>query len=1221
MQKLVILIIVLAMFTSFSVVGQDCKVYLIGDAGEPKFPEDKNLSYLSKQLNQASEQDVLIFLGDNIYPKGLPDEDHPERAAMEKKLNAQLDVMKSFKGASYIIPGNHDWAKSKRDGWQNVLNQQKYVQEYLGSETAFQPMGGCPGPVEINVNESLTIIMLDLQFLLHNWDKPGEDSQCESKNATDVLLHLDEIIERNKTKHILVAVHHPMYTYGVHGGATTFRDHLFPLTLLNDNLYIPLPVIGSIYPAYRKYIGSVQDTNHPKVKALRARMIEILNKAEDVVYASGHEHSLEYIKRDDMHFIVSGSGSKITKVKEGKYTQFAKEARGFAAVNFSPSGSAEIEFWDGDAGASLYKSQLYSKKIVTDQEKIISRPDFKDKTTSVAASQAYNAGGFKKWLMGTNYRAVWATEVEVPVFDILSERGGMKILKKGGGMQTRSLRMEANNEKQYVLRSIEKYAENAIPAAIRKTFAADLVQDQISASHPYGAIVVPFLADAVGIFHTNPKAVYIPEDPVFGPFTNTFAGLMAIYEERPNSKAASDPFFGGGEKVRSTFDVIEDLRDDNDNRVDQSFVVRNRVFDMWIGDWDRHDDQWRWVRYDDPDGKGHLYKPIPRDRDQAFFVNQGLLPKIASRRWALPKVEGFDERVDWAPGLSNNARFFDRSFMNMPDWSVWEKEIEFLTANLTDEVIDRSLKKWPQKIYDLTGEQIASDLRARRADMKRFAREHYLFLSKEVEVVGSDKDEFFEVRRLDDERTQVKVYKLKKGEKGQVVYDRTFLKSETKEVRLFGLGGQDEFDISGEVQKGIRVVVLGGKKKDTVTDKSVVRSGGKKTVVYDKEGAVKVDGGKETKVRLAKDNLTNAYNRKSFKYDILMPLISAQLNPDDGLFLGAGFLYTKNNWRKPTFAAQHQFVINAAFATGSYSFNYKGTFNEVVGKWGVKLEAVNQAPFFVNNYFGQGNDSFFDFDGEGPASSEDNPIQFYRIRTDRGSYSASLFKNLGTSSVFSFGPVYRSARIDESDNNFLLSPASDVDIAKVVEAHQYGGAQANLKLDSRDNKVIPKRGAHFNLGLQRLWGINDRSENLGRITSNFSFYLTPRATNITLANRTGVDHVIGDFEFFNAATLGGRTTLRGFRRTRFYGRTAFYNNTDLRLKLFSFRSYLFPAKIGLQAYHDMGRVWFDGEDSDTVHRSIGFGLWIAPANATVIALNYSLTDEENLIAVNFGFLF
>ncbi len=151
--------------------------------------------------------------------------------------------------------------------------------------------------------------------------------------------------------------------------------------------------------------------------------------------------------------------------------------------------------------------------------------------------------------------------------------------------------------------------------------------------------------------------------------------------------------------------------------------------------------------------------------------------------------------------------------------------------------------------------------------------------------------------RRDDERTRVSDYKQKKkGDKGQLVYQRTFLKSETKEVRLFGLGGQDEFELTGDVNKGIKIRILGGRKKDQVKDQSNVSSGGKKTTVYDK--SVEVEKSKETRVVLTKDNEANTYNRKSFKYDILMPQISANINPDDGLFLGVGFLYTKNNWRK-----------------------------------------------------------------------------------------------------------------------------------------------------------------------------------------------------------------------------------------------------------------------------------------------------------------------------------
>ena len=52
------------------------KVYLIGDAGEPKNP-DKNLQLLSEKFSSASENDLLIFLGDNLYPKVLPSKEDP----------------------------------------------------------------------------------------------------------------------------------------------------------------------------------------------------------------------------------------------------------------------------------------------------------------------------------------------------------------------------------------------------------------------------------------------------------------------------------------------------------------------------------------------------------------------------------------------------------------------------------------------------------------------------------------------------------------------------------------------------------------------------------------------------------------------------------------------------------------------------------------------------------------------------------------------------------------------------------------------------------------------------------------------------------------------------------------------------------------------------------------------------------------------------------------
>ncbi|MEM9341214.1 MAG: hypothetical protein AAGA66_20965, partial [Bacteroidota bacterium] len=126
---------------------------------------------------------------------------------------------------------------------------------------------------------------------------------------------------------------------------------------------------------------------------------------------------------------------------------------------------------------------------------------------------------------------------------------------------------------------------------------------------------------------------------------------------------------------------------------------------------------------------------------------------------------------------------------------------------------------------------------------------------------------------------------------------------------------------------------------------------------------------------------------------------------------------------------------------------------------------------------------------------------------------------------------------------------------------------------------------------------------------------------LVIANRIGAAHNTDDFEFFNANTLGGRSNLRGYRRTRFYGKTSFYHNIDLRLKLFSFRSYIFPGQFGLLAFHDTGRVWIDDERSDTWHTGRGFGVWVSPLNSLVLNINYAFGGDENIPAFYFNYFF
>ncbi len=1208
------------LFSGTSAFTQEFSVYLIGDAGEPKFPNDPNLEFLNKRLSQASAMDVLVFLGDNLYPAGLPGKEHPDREEMEKKLNASLDIIKNFKGKSFIIPGNHDWAKGKKNGWQQILNMEKYVTNYLQDETVFVPGGGCPGPLEFNLSPRHTLLFVDTQYLLFPWEKPGEDSDCDAKSSADALILLNDMLEGNKEKHVLVFGHHPMYSYGPHGGKYTFRQHLFPLSDVNRKLKIPLPIIGSIYPVYRSVLGNVQDIANPRYKLVRNAMVEAFSKVPNLVYAAGHEHSLQYIQMDSIHYVVSGSGSKSSNINGGKYSRFHHEGIGFAQLNYKTDGNVDLIFWDGPGKQAVYESELYQKEVKIKEAQAFDF-NFTDSTIVLPISDKYGgASDTRKMFLGENYRDIWSTPVRMKVFNIGQEHGGLKILKMGGGNQTKSLRLEDKEGKQYVLRSLDKYTDKLLPAALQRTIASDVLQDQISGANPFGAFAIPPLADAAGVYHANPQIVYIPDDPRFGEYRKIFAGLVCLYEERPNKEAAGEPFFGSGKKVKGTPDLIEILKDDNDESVDQPFALRSRLFDMFIADWDRHEDQWRWVARENE--YGHSWRPIPRDRDQAFFRGEGFVSWFASRKFVLPNTEGFRERMRYPEGYNTSPRFFDRTFLNSLDWDQWKEQIDLLQNRLTDEVIESAFDVWPDTIRALVADETISILKARRDDMYRFARIHYLFLSKEVEVVGTDKKEYFLVERLNDDKTKVTVYKLskKKNNQEQVLFERTFRRDETREIRLYGLDDEDVFELRGNVSKGIKVRIIGGTDKDKIIDQSNVKGLSKKTIVYDRKKSTEVETKGETKIKLSSDPEINAYNRTAFKYDKTVPVISTEFNPDDGLFLGGGFIYTHHKWRKEPFASQHNLKGNFAVATGAFNLYYNGTITDILGKWDLNADLAFQRPFGVDNFFGVGNETDFDMSGVNIPDGSDDPIDYYRIRYQRSLNYVNLTYNLGEHGMLRVGPEFLVFDIQNQNNRYINDPANGLDFS-IFDTYQYTGARADLIADTRDSERMPSRGIYASATYERFYGANAISDDFDRISGEFVFYLSTRIpSKVTLANRVGAVHNLQESFFFNGAVVG-KQNMRGYRRSRFIGQSSFYHNADLRLKLFSFRTYLLPGSLGLLGFHDVGRVWVENENSDILHTSKGFGIWVAPLNQVAINTFVAFTEDETQFLVKFGFHF
>ncbi|WP_162425648.1 hypothetical protein [Pontibacter pudoricolor] len=450
---------------------------------------------------------------------------------------------------------------------------------------------------------------------------------------------------------------------------------------------------------------------------------------------------------------------------------------------------------------------------------------YTDSTITLPAGAHYKRGTLHTFLYGRHYRNAWYTPVTIRVLDISTAHGGLQPLKMGGSRQTISLRMQTKDSTEYVLRSIDKEPAGALSPRWRQSYIANIARDATSATHPFAALALPGMATAVGIYHTDPELVYIPHDPKLGEYLDKVGGTIVLMERRPDGNQKDNPLMGNAEKVKSTRSMLTERLSDNDTRIDARNYLRARLFDMLIGDWSRHEDNWRWAELE-PKEKAYTYRPVPRDRDNVFYkLHDAPIPYIT--RWLKfkPHFRTYRKRVGNLKKLNYNARHLDALILSELSQEDWLEIADSVKTALTDQVIESSFRKMPDTIYSLTAEPIIKKLKVRRDNVKEIAQDYFNILAEDALIVGSDKHERFIVKVLSKNEVQVQVYKTSKDEEvKQLLYDRTFNAKQTKNIILYGLGGKDQFVLEGDANPEISISIWGGEGEDTYTTESKKKS-------------------------------------------------------------------------------------------------------------------------------------------------------------------------------------------------------------------------------------------------------------------------------------------------------------------------------------------------------------------------------------------------------------
>ena len=1204
-------------------------IYLIGDAGKAvEGRSESAVGLLKQKLVEAGTNSSVIFLGDNIYPDGMaPHKNEEERKADEAHLDAQLNALKGFTGNVFFISGNHDWYGYGVDG---LKRQRKYIEDQLGRKDVWEPDCGCGDPKEIEISEDLVIILLDSQWWLENWKGDAQINQgCEVKSRGNFRLYIEDALKSNREKNVVVALHHPLATNGPHGGNFTLRQHLFPLTEVQKNLWLPLPIIGSIYPLIRSSYGTNQDLIHPNYSALKDMVLELARKNGQFIFASGHEHSLQYIETKGQSIIVSGAGSKRGPTKLGNGAQFTYGNYGLSQLDFYEDGSVWLSIWSVEEEQSSGGKLVFRKKIKGPlaHSEIVSEEEFplyssgQDSITVHISKEVKKRKGLGANLWGKHYREAYHTEVKFPILRLDQFEGGVSPVKKGGGYQTSSLRLKGTNGKQYTMRSVEKDPTRMLHTELsRSKLVLSYIKDGFNAAHPMAATPIPQLARAANVWHTNPTVYYVPPQPRLGNYNTEFGGALYLVEERPNGKHWQDAeWFGFPDDIVSTPEVLEKTAKHHSHVVDPEAVVRARIFDILIGDWDRHDDQWRWAKFEEADRV--VYRPIPRDRDQAFSKYDGWIYGFArSTAAAIQPLRAYSANVKTTHLYNFGARHFDATFLAGTSWEMWESEIQKIQNSLTDSIVQQAfLNVWPQSIYNLDAPEIIQLFKERRAQMPKIARAYYEYLSKKVDVVGTTNKDLFEVSRQEDGTVIVQVYDTNsKGDKEQLLFQRTFLPDESKEISLYALADDDIFHITGATNQGPLIRMIGGEGKDVLKDES---KGPKNKYYDDEDEEVSILADQSTKTILTDEPKFNSYDRKAKQYDPNFQSIlpSGGFNPDDKILLGFQFSSIIQGFKKTPFAAHHKFSGNVSLATGGVALKYHGVFAQTFNNWDFELGGEFRSPLYSFNFYGLGNET------RSFEETQDD-ANFHRVKQTYLLLSPLLARRFNDAAVFKIGVAYESHEIQNTAGRFIEQISESLR-PEVFGRIDFAGVKTILAIENLNAPAFPTHGLKLHSEIGWKTSLNDRTRNFAYLEGNLSIYQQLSSDGrFVIASRVGGKHIFNNkFEFYQGANLGGlgpNGNIRGFRRERFTGKSSLYHNTDLRWEAISSNNELLPFTFGFLAGFDHGRVWLENDLSDTWHYSYGGGVWVSPLQLLDIRVSMFRGDGKNnrlLIGSSFFF--
>ena len=825
----------------------------------------------------------------------------------------------------------------------------------------------------------------------------------------------------------------------------------------------------------------------------------------------------------------------------------------------------------------------------------------------VVPGEIFKAGNLHRFFLGDNHRDAWTTPIRVPVLNLRTFHGGLRPTKKGGGAQTRSLRFTAADGSDFVFRSVRKVF-SVLPEQYKGTVIWYIVRDQGSASHPLGAIAVAPMQAAVGVLHPTPVVAMMPDDPVLGEFQKEFAGMLGELEERPDvPKNAAG--FAGANKIIDSDTLLGRINADPQTQVDARALLTARELDLLIGDNDRHPDQWKWARMGKKDESP--WEPIALDRDKAFVSYEGLVMNIA--RFVQPSLVTFHNEYPNPTHLFANAGEFDRRMLGSLDKTVWDSVAASLMQRITDPVIDNAIGALPPE-YASNSREIAATLKARRDGLRGAADRYYHELWRVADIHGTDADDQAMVVRSGEGIVDVRI----QSGNSAPYFARRFDLGETKEIRIYLHGGNDQATVEGNVRRSILVRIIGGNGTNTFTDLSTV--GGKRspTRFYDVGTVDNVEYARDTVDE--KTNIDNAFNHSFNRrpwvraYGKVIPPFTdngTRIHPVAGVHSQRGLgIYpviglARYSYGFRTVPYSSMTEADVAYSAASNRLRIRSVLDKRFEGSDVHVPVTaHMSQFEVVQFHGFGNDV------------PDLRGTLYEVRQRQWEFNPALGRSFSPVSDISLGPIVRYTTTDSLLNRFIAQQRP-YGLARFGQA----GLRLKMHMDSRyvadtmkPRVVLDVAGS----GYPGMWDVAKPYESVDAWAA--AFFTLPMPKKPVLAFRAGGKKLWGNFPYFDAAFLGGSETFRTEERQRYAGDASLYGTTELRVPIAKF-PFILPLDVGALGFMDAGRVYLNGQSPGGWHSAAGAGFWVGYLNPGTNVNVLFTNRSQHRVTTSVGFAF